>query len=1582
MSKSARQALSVSSPSSAGIGLRSPAGGGGFTSSGGPRSIATASTVSSMELSGAANTNGRGGGAPASRRKGVEIPSLSKELWDNSFDDADSSSQGRGGTGLERGGRGAAATQLIIPLTYASAGGGAKQAAAPDAAAETDVLDPRPHLGPLGDERSSYASVRRSCLAVNQFAGGGHGGPNTAGGGPIAATDAGGADLCGMGASTPSGAFVVTSSCLTHDVDYGRSVSSSLRALASCASSHSDRRCRIAACGALAILARSAYARLRRTTSSSAQFGREGSGTAGRVEDECASDVPAALLAVAMDDDDDGVSASALEAVGTLVLDSSSPTSSAWNGGGFSEECADPLLDEIRSVSYPAPNPDCSRDLPAPPHADAASELRERILSAAIPPRVRRVLHRTTLYRSSSHAIRALPLLTEAAGHLLRQEAAATMRRGGGGGDGGRVGNAKRWGETDGTGLASQLVRAVILPLMTDGTSSGPGGGGTGGSTAAAAVAAAMAGLRLVHTVSLAGGAVAWSDWMPAVCRASVGSLSDALVGCGGGLSTPSSLKNNVGSGECSDARGRRFLVATLLVALRSLPACERSEGLAAALESIIQLPVSDSVPLSPMAPWGRPPAGRIGLWTEVVLLSLVPGAAGGGPGSEVDARLRLLRDVINSRWVGSALLDRGISELPAAQDATSGKKRLGVHGRRGGGGSDNGPDKTGGRVGPHPAEEIVFTFCSVACLVGRRLTSSGGAPFPDGADPHLALGSEMDCWLRCSLLLLSEFSSCLNWQKGDDHGSQSDDPSPSHARPLLPSDSAAEALCSLEVTSQLAYLRLLRLCLGASGFLSPESSVSFTMLALDGGDNESNDDNISSTTLDRASAALPATSRAFAVSEMLSLSDKIVEYKLKGRLPLQPVLTALLALLSDQWVRQCHVVMDLAEKNCSASGALSNGGPSPYPDMNDTNAKELLSILTSEISFLVEREKKKVASSLKTEAKDPPTPQDETDTSDIEVAHLLVYIACVENMALAANDWGHRFNGDGGDGDNSGYIVSVSIAALHGQTDQGKSAQYVMMRECLAAAARVQASVDGRAAAGGHMNRKTLRKYSHLLLHSISDGQPSPFRYGLRDSGTIGLVRQHVVAPYLQSSLSRRAGAKIPGNIGDTVVLESFEEGAIRFRGVAYDCAYATHVQRLAIELRTERAMESSDLPSPGCWAGWRGIRGGGRAHAAARRTDPLYLSSPPPSFRSVACRHQSHPVPWRPDAVFTVTGPSDPVVAVMSCGVERSPSRCDGGDDGQRDLVITLRLHNVTATPIPSGVRLNLRIGGGHITEEEWDGGDPSEENETTTGRIASALGVDDHLPMSGSLSTMIVTSSYGRELKPGDHITWAVRTSADCTVGTLELSQSVFFRDMETEIATSKRVRRRAKSQNVTVSLSNVAEDEQDGTSNDEDDGTDKKTDEDDFSAAQDGSGGSQGMFASVDDEEDEIRDIRFGGETVRLSPLILLRPCPLVFFRGRVGDRAAFRFLWSAVPFHVPTLRLCPTGDAGCGDESDGWADGLHLSMASTMLGLCWAAKLNSNPRVVGLDSGWAFAGRRGERLLCLLSVDNKGGGGFS
>ena len=79
-------------------------------------------------------------------------------------------------------------------------------------------------------------------------------------------------------------------------------------------------------------------------------FTQRDGGTSARVEDEVVNDVAGTLLAVGMEEDDDGVSSAAFEAAGMLVLGASSITPGVAALAGRFDGGYDALSAEIASI--------------------------------------------------------------------------------------------------------------------------------------------------------------------------------------------------------------------------------------------------------------------------------------------------------------------------------------------------------------------------------------------------------------------------------------------------------------------------------------------------------------------------------------------------------------------------------------------------------------------------------------------------------------------------------------------------------------------------------------------------------------------------------------------------------------------------------------------------------------------------------------------------------------------------------------------------------------------------------------------------------------------------------------------------------------------------------------------------------------------------------------------------------------------------------------------------------------------------------------------------------------------------------
>jgi hypothetical protein len=118
----------------------------------------------------------------------------------------------------------------------------------------------------------------------------------------------------------------------------------------------------------------------------------------------------------------------------------------------------------------------------------------------------------------------------------------------------------------------------------------------------------------------------------------------------------------------------------------------------------------------------------------------------------------------------------------------------------------------------------------------------------------------------------------------------------------------------------------------------------------------------------------------------------------------------------------------------------------------------------------------------------------------------------------------------------------------------------------------------------------------------------------------------------------------------------------------------------------------------------------------------------------------------------------------------------------------------------------------------------------------------------------------------------------------------------------------------------------------------------------------------------DEEDEIDDITLSCESVTLSPMASLQPCPLVFFRHSYGDENVFRFLWLQLPYRVMPLELVPNEDevkAVDSIKTDELANAVaNLSVVTLQ---DWIPPSGVNAK------GWALATLSGKRLFCVLTV---------
>ncbi|KAG7374387.1 hypothetical protein IV203_013482 [Nitzschia inconspicua] len=392
----------------------------------------------------------------------------------------------------------------------------------------TTSLDLVPHLAPLRDNHSSYTAVAKTCFILNQYAS--HG-----------------------SCATVEDTTCVDTSAVFHDVTMVEKVTEGLSALMDCMGQHDDRRAKILACKTAALVGRATYARLRHTP---LLFSiREA--IQHRLEDEVGTDVPAALMTVALEDPDEGVAASAMSSLGILVL------STTCTPGTLVE---DELLSEILCMvgSGPSLYAPSLRDLVDEDANVPQTELQSRILDNIMMPRLLQLVSRFQSFEQSSNVAMVLPTLTASVVYLSKVAPPMLYPLD-------KAAYSKRWVVLDYVGLIESIVEGFIFPLMKSGASGGMG----------AAHIAALSAIRLAH-------ACPSSWWVREVLEWAVVILKDEIESMGG---LELQLTN----------------LAALVIASRALPLPYRAANV---LEFVVKC--LQELPATAMVPHGIVSAGLL----------------------------------------------------------------------------------------------------------------------------------------------------------------------------------------------------------------------------------------------------------------------------------------------------------------------------------------------------------------------------------------------------------------------------------------------------------------------------------------------------------------------------------------------------------------------------------------------------------------------------------------------------------------------------------------------------------------------------------------------------------------------------------------------------------------------------------------------------------------------------------------------------------------------------------------------------------------------------------------------------------
>ncbi|KAL3923951.1 MAG: hypothetical protein SGILL_001347 [Bacillariaceae sp.] len=774
----------------------------------------------------------------------------------------------------------------------------------------TATTELSPHLAPLRDNHSNYSAVAKACLILNQFAANGS-------------------------AATIEDSTCIDSSALFHDVTFVESLSEAFAALLDCIGQHDDRRAKIVACKTAALMARSAYARLRHSPH---LFSVRDATTNHRLEDEVGTDIPAALVTCALEDADEGVAANAMSSLGILVLSTTSTP-----GTLVDDELLSEVLSIVQAGSQPSAYAPSLRALVDEDQTTSQTELQSRIFDNILSPRLLQLVSRFQAFENPSNMAIALPTLTASLVYLSKIAPPMTYHLD-------RTAYAKRWVELDFVSLIETVVETILFPLLKSNTGLSSGGCQNG-------AVAALSAIRLVHASP-----ASW--WVREVIEWAVLTLKEEY-------------------NASPFLESRMTMLASIVVASRVLPLPDRVTALEFLAGNLQTLPSTS------MAPHGVVSAGllletedsmfqyrtptRPALWAEIALGFFMDGPVeapnNNSFGNDAKLRNQSLVKFLKSSKIAAIL-------------------------------KDSGGDSSGNSL----REEMVMTFCTVACQVGRRHKVP-----EEGGGPHLtARSDQLEEWAGLSLTLLQAMKQCIGW------GSS----------PYMDEEMTILVAC------QAAYTRLLQELIHAAGLLTP-SSVSVKMTPFSG----------PPTILwDQMEEAADFFVRYEAMSPLDNLIepigklvDDIVKKELKGSgIVSHHMRLFILSHAADQWVQARYIA---SQKTQSSDHS-----------MNVESAKQILVAICPRRMFskVVESNKSQVESFSKSKKE-----RYKKYCQDL----VTVCVACIENMALMVCDYTKRF----GNSNDTKMLLNASVQSLQGKS--GSDADAPVLPVCQGAIERVQAA-------------------------------------------------------------------------------------------------------------------------------------------------------------------------------------------------------------------------------------------------------------------------------------------------------------------------------------------------------------------------------------------------------------------------------------------------------------------------------------------------------------------------------------------
>ena len=1353
-------------------------------------------------------------------------------------------------------------------------------------ASEVGVQDPTPYLSALRDDHSSLRLVTRALQHCCQFAG------------------------QGSQAMATNESYLYCSSSVVHVPSYTKVVSQHVIAsITECLQQHKDRTCRILAAQTLALVGQAAYAQLRPSPLLATL--RDATVVA-RLEDEVGAELPTALITAVLQEDDDGVSSHALQALGRFwnlqVPDASSATSVASSATSFGAV----VHRALRSLTAPgvavtAPTVQALVDEDV---SIVATELATRCLQTVVVPRLWSVVERVVRYTNPLALARAIPVVTAALCFAWQTSQGQLFGMT-------RHVHAKQWSTVHAAEMVQTWVHAVLLPTLQQAVQ-----GHVLWTTALAA-------LQLVQAGSLIGPAP--PTWTTTLGKSICHVQHEALT------ATPLSLQHKLHG------------VATILVASRTVPFPERCPLLFPLVELVLALPSTTRVPLGVLSPglvlpeytnhaaatrksnssnnnttsssntWlvqdarlghhTRRPT-RIPYWTELALSFFLDGPTPSRADLTYTQTAATAAAAAGPSSSAAASSIHGTKQTAAATAATAAA----------GGGRPEALKKffhlatvssvisdasfSNARSTPLlPRDELLVAFTTVAIACGRRFR--GGPVDPTRAAAAAASATTaaavswpltdpsapaVEEWLQLSWIVLTAFVPCVNMPPSPRKASSNNNNTNNNNAPTY-----LEEDLSLSTAGLTLYVQLLQEYLHFAGLLHPGSSVALKLVA-----------NACPPHLlwDQLSESASFLARLEAVDMGLldnttKLLNEIVSREMtkSGGIPSHHMRLFCLALASDHWMqgrvaairKQFESTGGFGGGNSSHSNSSGNHSNS-IPPLDAASAREIILALSP----------KRILTKI-FQAHVPPVDAEGKKKKDpikrLTVETVRVCVACIENIALIACDWRKRFpptaaNSNSAQQQEPKHVVSVAVGVLQGKVDEtpmNETIKTIMAPICEAAVSRIQSFYESDL--GGQDSFPA----SELVMQNVKTK----------------------IKPLVSSSSSKPP----------IITKDDYARG------------YLMQLCRSLVQSLAEQAVHS--LP-PTDTEGTR----------PARSTNWLRLVVPPPIMaESRDGRVLGHRLPTTHQSFGStaqvVSAGSDPV-ALLVAYTPRRYFRHDGEDEFRTTILV--HVYNTTNFEFTDGLRLELAL----VNQGEYHfDHDPMMEQDVLKRAVMESLGLsEDDLVQPPLTSASVVCQ---QELTPGEYLSWEVALDQIPIGEGICVIPSVTFPNVPKEpVDSGAKWMGEAKPQSGDSSTINTGGGESTGGN---------PGGEDDFQVTT-GDGGRRG----VKDTEPPSEPVTIVGEAMPLPPMIQMQPCPLIFLRDRWGDMDAFRLLWFRLPYHVPEIPLALARNKDDMGHFDNKANHLMRALAN-MSSLVWNGEAIPGGYVT---RAWAFSTLYGQRILAVLS----------